>query len=332
MYSLRNASNNLTRAFSTDLCSELSFNPRTTMIVCFGLVQLFGICGNVLVVTSILRERRLQNNHYLLVMNLAICDLILLLCTINDVTVAPWLPIQKFSSDTVRCKIWYPFQGVLYIVEAYLLVFIAALRYRSVLQPEKITLARQKTRWLLLLMYMISSIWMIPCSLMLKMEYGARSKLSKDIRNHIIFVAIIICAFLVPTALLTFLYIKICRRLILHQRTMNELFSTGTSSNNRYESNIIVYQNLKRARNIRIVFTSIVITVVYTVSTLVNLIASTLFKEFEEIKYDDFRWIKLTYYIGVLSLNPVLYGFSDKSLRLGYKRSVKKILPFFRPR
>jgi hypothetical protein len=43
-------------------------------------VTVFGICGNTLVIISILRQRRLlRNNYYFLVFHLAICDLVWLL-------------------------------------------------------------------------------------------------------------------------------------------------------------------------------------------------------------------------------------------------------------
>ena len=51
---------------SLDPYPELSFDVRIAVTVFLTLAQLLGGSGNALVIVSILRERRLHNNYYLL--------------------------------------------------------------------------------------------------------------------------------------------------------------------------------------------------------------------------------------------------------------------------
>ena len=316
--------------------SNFSFNVRLTLSIFFGLAQLIGILGNFLVITATVQEHRLQKNYYLLLMNLAVCDLMLLLFNAFDTTIFLWFPdVTLLYSTFVACKIWYPLQECIFILEGQILILLAAVRLRAV-QAFKIPWTRKTVKWLLLLQYILAVMWTIPFAVGSKLQYGIcwiNWFFGDDYFGYL--VALRVYETLVPTILLIVLYTKICRELISFQRNAKELFSTTVQSSNPAQPQKSTAGNLqssRQARNSRVVVTSIIITVSYMFGTVIVQIGGVLNKHVHKISYDQFMWTAWVYYVCVASVNPVIYVFRDKSLLLGYKRSLANIVSLFKPK
>ena len=314
--------------------SNFSFNVRLPLSIVFGLAQLVGILGNLLVIIATVQERRLQNNYYLLLMNLAACDLVLLLLNAFDTAIFLWFPdVTLLYLTFVACKIWYPLQECIFILEGQILILLAALRLRAV-QAFKRALTRKTVKWLLLLQYILAVMWTIPFAVGSKIEYGIcwiNWFFGDDYFGYL--VVLRVYETLVPTTLLIVLYSKICRQLISLQRNAKELFSTTAQSSNPAQpqtSTATTFQSGRQARNSRVVVTSIIITVLYVFGTVVIQIGGVLNKHVHKINYEQFMWTTWVYYVCVASANPVIYGFRDKSLLLGYKRSLANIASLFK--
>ena len=189
--------------------SNFSFNVRLTLSIFFGLAQLIGILGNFLVITATVQEHRLQKNYYLLLMNLAVCDLMLLLFNAFDTAIFLWFPdVNLLYSTFVACKIWYPLQECIFILEGQILILLAAVRLRAV-QAFKMPWTRKTVKWLLLLQYILAVMWTIPFAVGSKLQYGIcwiNWFFGDDYFGYL--VALRVYETLVPTILLIVLYTK----------------------------------------------------------------------------------------------------------------------------
>ena len=124
----------------------------------YTVVVVFGILGNILVILSILRQKKniLKNDYYFLVLHLAICDLqsalIVHMFYMVDVF---WL--EEPLSDhfpMIICNIYtigdaFEYTGVGTI--------ISLLRYRAIVHPLKPAISRRKFKVVCGLVYLVGS-------------------------------------------------------------------------------------------------------------------------------------------------------------------------------
>ena len=102
-------------------------------------VFVFGILGNILVIISILRQRKLlKNNYYFLVLQLAICDLGWLVVNFFDVMLLLYnfvekeLIVRNFVTYCLVIRITFLFQ----VTGIYMMLVISVLRYRATVEIE----------------------------------------------------------------------------------------------------------------------------------------------------------------------------------------------------
>ena len=286
--------------------------------VLFGLVQFLGIFGNLLVIISVARERRLKSNYYFLVMILAMCDLTLLLCSSFDHTIYPWTTGIAITSN-IFCKIWEPLQFCLYLVECHLLCLIGVLRHRAVCRPFEPVLPRRNVKLLVFFNFVFSIILIIPDVFSADLQNGACSKSwINRLPFDIYIIALFSWAAFLPTVVLAILYAKVCCTLFRHHREINS-FSTTPYNGNEYSC-------VTQARNIRVSIGCIIIVVVFVISSLSCTTGSLLIYYTEITEYSQIQWLWLLYFGGVLSVNPFIYALSDRGILLGYKKCLKAFL------
>ena len=283
-----------------------------------GLVQFLGIFGNLLVIISVARERRLKSNYYFLVMILAMCDLTLLLCSSFDHTIYPWTTGIAITSN-IFCKIWEPLQFCLYLVECHLLCLIGVLRHRAVCRPFEPVLPRRKVKLLVFFNFVLSIILILPDVFSADLQNGICSEVwINRIPIQIYFIALFSYAFLLPTVVLAILYAKVCCTLFRHHREIN-IFSTNPNNGNERSS-------IRQARNIRVSIGCIIIVVVFVISSLPSTYGWFLLHYTETIENSHMQWLRLLYFAGVSGVNPFIYALSDRGLLLGYEKSLKTFL------
>ena len=99
------------------------------------VVSVFGILGNILVVISILNQRcLLKSNHYILVLQLAICDLGVLIIYLLEVIVHHSAEEPHFLNSVVYCifgNLFYVFR----LSGVGVMLVISVLRYRATAYP-----------------------------------------------------------------------------------------------------------------------------------------------------------------------------------------------------
>jgi hypothetical protein len=127
---------------------EINDFPNTLIIsICYAIIEVFGLCGNILVILTVCSgRRRFQSNYSRLVFHLAICDILFLLTGNLMFTVGPWMENQYWSNNlrTVLCVIISPLIGCLFTTELAILVVIAILRHKAVTQPLQPRLSGKK--------------------------------------------------------------------------------------------------------------------------------------------------------------------------------------------
>ena len=119
------------------------------------VVLVLGILGNILVVTSILRQKIvMKNNYYYLLSQLAICDLGVLVVYLVDRIASYWYEEALFYYSLTSCvfsNTYYVFQ----VAGIGMMLIISVLRYRATLHPLKPAISRRKLKVVCSLVYTV---------------------------------------------------------------------------------------------------------------------------------------------------------------------------------
>jgi hypothetical protein len=277
------------------------------------VVIVFGICGNTLVIISILRQRRLlKNNYYFLVFHLAICDLVWLLDAFIIIILTDSRPYDYSIISCLFLKISYVFQ----VAGVGMMLIISVLRYRATVHPLKPAISRRKLKIVFGLVYIVGFIagpgtTMPLCFMHLN---------DAQIIYYKIYVAYLICCFyFFPTTFMAVVYYKLCRELIKQNRYMKSVCSNPVRRSTPSTS----FSILRFIRHRRTFLVCLSTVICYGLG---NIPISVWF-----ILYIAGGKQVYTYNTGILlriagshSVNPLIYGILDKRLLTFWKLCPKK--------
>ena len=126
----------------------------------YTMVVVFGIFGNILVILSILRQKKnmLKNDYYFLVFHLAICDVAALITHIFYIVDTFWLeqPLSD-NSPMITCNI-YVIDDVFQLTGVGMMLIISLFRYRAIVHPLKPAISRRKLKVVCALVYLVGLI------------------------------------------------------------------------------------------------------------------------------------------------------------------------------
>jgi hypothetical protein len=204
------------------------------------VVLVWGILGNILVVISILRQKKLlKNNYYFVVLHLAICDLgVLIIYLIKHVN---WYLVEEqlFTYTTKYCafsRINYFFQDA----GIGMMLIISVLRYRATVHPLKPDVSRRKLKVVCGLVYVVGFIagYATDLPLCFWMQWNDVAIVYKKVlRGYVIS-----CFYFFPTIFMAVVYYKIGRELIKQNRYMKNVCSnSGRRSAPGSSSNILKF-------------------------------------------------------------------------------------------
>ena len=190
----------------------------------YTVVVIFGILGNILVILSILRQKKnmLKNDYYFLVLYLAICDLAGLIIFVFFILDIFWL--EEPLSDhyfMITCNI-YVIGNVFQLIGVGMMLTISLLRYRATVHPLKPAISRQKLKVVCGLVYLVGLI------------AGCGTSLPRCfIKSNVVYVAHrkfylafwISVGYFVPTIFMAAVYYKISRSLIKQKKHMKRVCS-----------------------------------------------------------------------------------------------------------
>ena len=296
--------------------------PYFIFAYCLITVLVFGIIGNILVIMSILRQKKLlKNNYYLLVLQLAINDLavliIYLLHCISEVTFEKSLYFH-FLVYCLYYNIYYLFQ----LAGIGIMLFISVIRYRAVINPLKPALSRQKMKNVCCLVYIFGFIAGFGPAVLLCFTY-----VIPNIYYDSFDIYVITCYYIFPTLLMAVVYYKICRELIQQNKRMKNLCSNRAGQRTANSSfNIVTF--IRNKRTSLVSFCTVLCYGVGNVPMSVWLLWN-IFGSYHSWK--NYRWV--LYFanafrvLGSHVVNPLIYGILDKKLLFFWKRKSFKVKP-----
>ena len=260
----------------------------------------FGIIGNILVIVSILGQRKLlKNNYHFLVLHLAICDFgCLVIFFLDKVRIIFDTSHYSILPCVVRRMVY--FFGAAGI---YMMLVISVLRYFATIYPLKPAISRRK----------LKIVCGISCFLALVTGYGAVipfciTELNDTWTVYRTFFAVYVLFWfnLFPTVFMAVVYYKIGRALIKQKKQLKLVCSNAVRS--RFIHNrrsFLVCLGTVFCYGVCVVLSS-----VYEITSIV----------YEEYFPNWVEYVAIIFRIaGSNSLNPLIYGIFDKKLLTFWK-------------
>ena len=219
----------------------------------YTVVVVFGILGNVVIILSMLRQKRnmLKNEYYFLVLHLAICDLAALVIYIFNIVDIFWLkePLSEYF-PMITCNIYvilYTFQ----LTGVGMMLIISLFRYRAIVHPLKPAISRGKLKVVCGLVYLVGLI----------VGYGIRLPRC-FIKSKVVYVAYIkfyrafwiFFVYFIPTVFMAVVYYKISRSLIKQNKHMKRV---GSNENRRGPDSFNILRYIQNRRTFRVCLSTV---------------------------------------------------------------------------
>ena len=289
----------------------------------FTVVVVFGILGNILVILSILRQKKnlLKNNYYFLVLHLAICDLAVLIIRIFNIVNNFWLsePLT-YHLSTITCIIYiilYTFQ----FTGVGLMLIISLLRYRATVHPLKPAITRRKLKVVCGLVYIVGSI--VGCGIRLPRCF-IKSNVVIDAYKKFYYAFRMLFVYFIPTIFMAVVYYKISQSLIKQNKHMKRVCSNAI----RQRSPDSSFNILRYIRNRRTFLVCLSTVLCYGIAHIPVSVWFMLFIAGEDHLLMKHVWgTYFTHAVAVAgshSINPLIYGILDKQLVAFWKCCCKK--------
>ena len=280
------------------------------------VVIVFGIFGNILVILSILRQKKnmLKNNYYFLVLHLAICDPAALVIYIFSVNF--WLKEQLSDhSPMITCNI-YVITETFHLAGVGMMLVISLLRYRATVHPLKPSISQRKLKVVCGLVYLAGLILAYGTYLPL---CSIKSKVVVDAYKKFYYAIWIFFFYLVPTIFMSVVYYKISRSLIKQNKCMKRICSNAIRRP-APDSSLNILRYIRNRRTFLVCLSTVLC---YGISHIPISVWLMLFITDEYRLRMKYVWIK--YFASVLaiagshSINPIIYGILDKKLLTFWK-------------
>ena len=290
----------------------------------FGIVVIaFGIAGNILVILSILRQKRnmLKNNYYFLVLHLTSCDLAVLILYLFIDVEGYWLEEPLFShSYMITCHV-YAISEAFQLAGVGMMLIISLLRYRATVHPLKPAISRRKLKVVCGLVYLLSFIVVggigLPSCLL-------KSNVVLDAFWKLYFAFFIFFVYFVPTIFMAVVYCKIGRSLIKQNKYMKRV----CSNLNRQPVPDSSFHILRYIRNRRTFFVCLGTVLCYGIAHIPMSVWLMLLIVGQSHLGMKFLWVgniaEIIRVAGSHSASPFIYGILDKKLLTFWKCCFKK--------
>ena len=288
----------------------------------YPVVVVFGIFGNILVILSILRQKKnlLKNNYYFLVLHLAICDVAALIMHFLDFVDVFWLeqPLSDHS-PMIICNV-YIIGDVFEYAGTRMMLMISLLRYRAIVHPLKPAISRRKLKVVCGLVYLVGLIvgcgMRLPrCFLMSKAVYVAYLKFYHAF--------LMFFFYFFPTIFMSVVYYKISRSLIKQNKYVKRVCSNTMRRGGPDFFNILRY-----IRNRRTFLVCLSTVLCYGIACIPASVWRMWFIAGENHLVMKYFWVRYFAFVlgavGSHSINPVIYGILDKQLVAFWKCCCKK--------
>ena len=279
----------------------------------FTFVVIFGILGNILVILSMFRQRRLfKNNFYYLVFHVTICDLSYLLLSVYHLYVI-LLDKNLMYGNLSVCIAFQFFRELCLIFGAYFVLVISVIRYRAVFHPLKPAISHARLKLISCFVYLSTLLISFPRLYICIHDYSSRLPLAYAI------VVMWIRAFIwygFPVTMMAVVYWRVCRELIGQNNAIKSMTSNANASGK--------FNRLLHHRNWRTFVVSLIAVVCFAVGGLPRHVANFFLPTDPDrsIRYHvdllmKYGWIMQT--AGTCAVDPLIYGILDRKLLSFFK-------------
>ena len=307
--------------------TDISTSQLLLQTIIFAVIQIFGLAGNILVVILVFFDRRLHTNYYLTVLQLSLCDIGLLICSIIEWQVQPWLwynSSRRPKNFRLSCKFWITGYSWSYTNGVYFMVLIGYLRHRCVVQPFKGKLSRKQNSFSILLVYVTVTLFHVPRFISLDAIHSECLDTFNGILLYNLYTIVLsLLQFLLPMIFLVVLYTKLCFSLYKHSQNIQACNATTQSA-------VITKSRLAFAlqrRNTKAMLTGILIVVIFGTVNLprqISLFLASIQGNYEGLSKENL-WTSALQYIGSACLNPYIYALLDGTISTSFKKKLKRL-------
>lgn len=268
-------------------------------------VIVFGILGNSLVITWILKQKRnlLKNNYYFLVLHLAICDLAVLIIYYYETVELHWLKEPLSSHSPMIICYGIVIAVVCQLAGIGMMLTISLLRYRATVHPLKPAVSRRKLKVVCGLVYLVGLI------------AGGGARFPRCFRkSNVMYVAylkfyyayIIFFVNFVPTIFMAVVYYKIGRALREQRKYMKTVM---------HERNFTILKYIRNPRTFLVCLSIVLCYGMAHIPVSVWLMWYIVGENYLQMRY---VWVRYFAYVlrivGSHAINPLIYGILDKKL------------------
>ena len=279
------------------------------------IAVMFGLLGNVHVIVSSL----LKNNHYFLVLHLAVCDLFyVLFFTPTIYAKFTNRPLTSYSS--VICKILSPTHTSFLIAGVHFMVLISITRYYAILHPLKPAVSRRALKIVSIFVYIFAIVCCIPILLVLKFDknQNCEEDWSTESLNVVYTVFLASIQYFIPVLFLFIIYIKICKKLVAQNLFIYNMKLTKgrnkVSDVGRERSPATWFRAVKRLRNTKAFVVSFTIVICFMISGFPAQVTWIISVARSNSLPAYYLWFESLYIFGTGVMNPYVYGALDKKM------------------
>ena len=194
------------------------------------LILLLSLSGNSLVIYTIRKERKLQTTCNYLLLNLAVCDIIVVsLGTSIDIMLQ--FTKYKWILGSFLCHVINPALTMFYISASLILVVISIDRYKMFVHPLKARYQRKHVKYAVIIVHAISLCCVIPFAYFSTITNGQCYDSWPEIwyrRAYTIF--LFLMQYAIPLTIMAFAYIGVALSLLRNKSTFKKKFESNTST------------------------------------------------------------------------------------------------------
>ncbi|XP_068713591.1 galanin receptor type 1-like [Montipora foliosa] len=324
-----NRSHNISEETSQDLSMDY-MGLRVAKITFYAIIFLLSFVGNSLVAAIILGARDMRSPPNFLILNLALCDLIIPTVDIPfDLALEESKYIWRFGK--ALCKIIWPLETAFTISSSLTLAVISLERLKAISHPFTKRLQMRHVFVAITVIYTFSVSLCIPYLIALNYEDNQRS-CDESWPNYgsrqAYTIVLCLCEYVFPLTIMVVAYVFIYRSLRSNFSSLlqsNSVHETQLHEDKAQSSTIKKgrVEYMRKEQNTRLARMFVIVVIVFAISTLPNQ-ALWLWVDFGNgNSHKSFRYISVacrlcTYANSVL--NPFIYALKSKDFRSGFNR------------
>lgn len=306
-----NASDSLSLSFS-------SHNTvfRTFKLFLYTVIFLVSVTGNALVCIIIVRHRRMRTVTNYFILNLAIADLaVTCICIPFDI------PVQenhyRWPYGGFLCRTLYPLQTMAIFASIFTLTAVSLNRFCAIVYPFKTHMTTTHAKRIILIIWALSSMFVIPYSLVLRLDEETMSceeEWPGDLKYRKAYtMSLFLVQYVIPLSIMAMAYLKIAREL---QKCVRKRKTSAAA----WHTALKLSQEREGKRVIRML---IVVTVLFAICVLPNNIM-WLWLDFGD--GGDYRYFWDMVAVSNLILfansaaNPIAYTICHENFRNEFRR------------